>query len=850
MHLTLPLIAAMLAQQPAPQATSAPPPTPPAVPSVAAARAEQAPVIDGRDDDAVWRTAAPVPAFRQWQPVEDAAPRLPTEAKLAYDAANLYVFFRAHDPHPDSIIRVLARRDTWTAADKVGIIVDSYHDRRTGYEFFVNPAGVKLDAAMFNDGNEDGAWDAVWDVATLVDSAGWTAEFRIPLSQLRYGTQREHTFGVLLLRDIYRYNERTSWPVLRQSRAGAVSQAGDLTGLVDLEAPRRLEAAPYVVTSDATRAWDFSRTQHLELGADVKFRVASNLTLDATVNPDFGQVEADPSVFNLTTVESFFGERRPFFVAGSGLFQFTVNCTAVNDCGTGEGLFYSRRIGRTPQLAGLYRATPDGPARILGAGKLTGRLPGGLTIGVLEAVTSRAHARGDTTLEPAANYGAVRVRQDLRGGETTLGGMVTAVNRGLDAFSAPYLHRSAYAGALELRHRLAGRRYELSGSYTMSRVGGDAAAIALTQQSPVHYYQRPDGPLALDTTRMSLAGSSLELRFGKVGGRHLMFQTDYQRRSAGFDVNDLGYLQRADQQSWSTWAGFFDRNVRRYYQRFQWNGNWWQYWTAGGLPQERAFNTNMHITLRNSWGLHYGGTLGQLGATYDDRATRGGPAVRNSSYVGPWAGVNGDDRKRLTPYLWFNWFFGDEGHSRSWSISPEVNLRLGTAFNAGVSLSYRRNINDSQWLDNVTDSAGAPHYLFALLHQRTMSVTTRLNYTITPTLSLQVYAAPFMTKGGFSAVRELSATPRAASYDDRFAPYGDTAITNNPGGFNFKALQSNVVFRWEYRPGSALFVVWSQGRQAGVDAEGTNDWWEDFRDLTALHGRNTFLVKLSYWINR
>ena len=224
--------------------------------------------------------------------------------------------------------------------------------------------------------------------------------------------------------------------------------------------------------------------------------------------------------------------------------------------------------------------------------------------------------------------------------------------------------------------------------------------------------------------------------------------------------------------------------------------------------------------------------------------------MRSSRYVAPWAGVNGDDRKRLTPYLWFNWFKGDEGHSRSWSISPEVSLRLGTAFTAGLSLSYRKTINDSQWLDNVTDSVGTPHYLFALLRQRTTSVTTRFNYTITPTMSLQVYAAPFMTKGSFSEVRELSATPRAAAYDDRFALYGDTAVTNNPGGFNFKALQSNVVFRWEYRPGSALFLVWSQGRQAGVGAEGTNDWWEDFRDLTALHARNTFLVKLSYWINR
>src|SRR6266853_6257125 len=356
-----------------------PPPPPPPAPApasrVIATRAAQPPVIDGRDDDAVWREAQPITGFQEWRPSEGGPPTLPTEAKIAYDAANMYVFVRAFDPHPDSIITVRARRDYFTPSDMVWLFLDSYHDRRTGFEFGVNPSGVKLDAQIYNDGNEDFAWDAVWDVATRRDSLGWTAEFRIPLSQLRYGRQRQHTFGLIIDRDLYRYAQRVSWPLLRQSKAGFVSQFGEVPGFDDLEAPRRLEAAPYMVTKNVSEftAAGIGRSQDVTIGGDLKYRVASNLTLDATINPDFGQVEADPAVLNLTAFETFFREQRPFFVQGAGIFRYDVNCTAVNDCNTGEGLVYSRRIGRAPELAGTYNDTTS-PAftRIMGAAKLTG----------------------------------------------------------------------------------------------------------------------------------------------------------------------------------------------------------------------------------------------------------------------------------------------------------------------------------------------------------------------------------------------------------------------------------------------------------------------------------------------
>ncbi|HEX4573804.1 MAG TPA: DUF5916 domain-containing protein, partial [Gemmatimonadales bacterium] len=538
------------------QATTAPPaawgPAPPATATTASAvRAVRPPVIDGRDDDAVWRTAPAITQFQEFQPHEGGPPRFRTEVKVAYDDHNLYVFIRAFDPHPDSILKLLARRDVRAPTDQLKIIIDSYHDRRSGYEFAVNPAGVKRDYAIYNDSQEDDAWDAVWDVAARVDSLGWTAEFRIPLSQLRYVPRGANTFGFGIWRDIQRYNARDSWPLFRQSQQGISSQLGELTGLVGLPSPRRPEVAPYVLTKNVSVpvAGSFDRSQKLTAGADVKYGLTSNLTLDATVNPDFGQVEADPAVLNLTAFETFFQERRPFFVQGAGIFRFDVDCSQVN-C-NGERLFYSRRIGRSPQLLSVYRdASSPTATTIAGAAKLTGHLPGGQTLGMFDAVTERAAGPLDRTLEPATNYAVVRAQQDLRHSESGVGMMLTAVNRSLDQWTDGTLRHSAYVGAFDFRHRFLSSHYQVFGSVDLSRVAGTPTAIAATQRDPVHYYQRPDGGLPYDSTRTTLAGDAEELLFGKVGGGITRFETSYLRRSPGFEVNDLGFLLRGDQQSW------------------------------------------------------------------------------------------------------------------------------------------------------------------------------------------------------------------------------------------------------------------------------------------------------------
>ena len=803
-----------------------------------AVRAASPVVIDGRDDDAVWRLAPAITQFREFQPKEDGDPRYATEAKVAYDDRNLYVFIRAFDPHPDSILKLLARRDVRAATDQLKIMIDSYHDRRNGFEFAVNPAGVKRDYAIYNDNQEDDAWDAVWDVATLVDSLGWTAEFRIPLSQLRYVPRGTNTFGFGIWRDIQRYTERESWPLYRNSQSGISSQLGELSGLVGLPSPRRPEIAPYMLTRNVSvpAASAFDRSQKVTGGADLKYGITSSLTLDATVNPDFGQVEADPSVLNLTAFETFFQERRPFFVQGAGIFRFDVNCSQVN-C-NGEGLFYSRRIGRAPQLDYGEPGSPTATT-IYGAAKLTGRLPGGQTVGVLDAVTQRAASPLGETMEPTTNYAVVRTQQDFRNGESGVGMMFTAVNRNLDQWSRDFLRRSAYVGALDFRHRFLHTHYEIKGSLDLSRVAGSDSAIALTQRDAVHFYQRPGAGVSYDPTRTSLSGNAEELLFGKVGGGSTRFETSYLRRSQGFEANDLGFLLQADQQSWNTWFGLQALHPSSIYQQAFWNFNWWQYWTAAGTPVERAANTNGHVMLKNRWWIHGGVTAGQLGTTFCDRnCSRGGPAVRVDPYIAPWLEVDGDGRPAFVPYIWFNYWRGDGGRSERFNGNVQLTYRIASQVNTSLTLRATHNVNAVQ---PRVDSTGR-HY-FAYLNQKEVSLTGRVDYTLSTVLTLQLYAQPFVSKGSFSSPDTL-ADRNAAAFEDRYKPY---AIS--PGGFNFKAFNSTTVLRWEYRPGSTLFVVWTQGRGDFAPAMGPRSLTGDFQDLFGLHPNNTFLVKASYWLN-
>jgi hypothetical protein len=813
--------------------------------SARAVRASKAPVIDGRDDDEIWRLAQPISAFRVYDPVEDGEPPMRTEVRISYDERYLYAFARMYDPHPDSIRAYLSRRDVRTPSDQVKLLIDSYHDRRTGYEFAVNPAGVKRDYSIANDSDEDDSWDGIWDVATRIDADGWTAEFRIPLSQMRFAPSESQTFGLAIARDIARSNVRVAWPVYRRSKAGIASQFGELTGFEGLGKSRRLEVAPYTVAKDVSVArpnGSFRRGDQMTAGADLKYGLTSNLTVDATINPDFGQVEADPSVLNLTSFEQFYAERRPFFLEGAGILRYDLEC---ND-GRCSGLFYSRRIGRSPQLAGLYGdASTKQNTNILAAAKITGRLANGLSIGVLDAATERVTGPGNQTVEPQTNYFVSRLNQDFRNGLSAVGLMVTGTNRQLDAWSRDYLRRAGYSYGLDARHRFGpGNNYQISGNLAGSTVQGSAKAIFATQLDPVHNYQRPDDDLLVDSTRTSLSGYTTDLSISKVGGGIVRFNTGYKRTSEGFEVNDAGFQQRADQQSLHGWMQLQYNTPSSWYRSARVNFNGWTQWNMAGIAQERGGNINAHVQTLGQWWLHAGFNLMNLGDVVDDRGARGGPAMLQLPAQALWFGVETDQRWRVSPGVFVNARFKDASGSWNYSIDQYNTIRVSDRLELNVGASYFRQLKDAQWNGNVT-VAGVNRATFARLDQTLLSATARMDFTATPTLSLQLYASPFITSGRYADWRLLTA-PRAADYAQRFTPY---VAGGDPGGFNFKQFRSNTVIRWEYRRGSTLFLVWAQGRtQDGVD-QGTFNWSRDGGNLFRSMPDNTFLIKTSYWLN-
>lgn len=825
--------------------------------SARAVRARRAPRLDGREDvdDEVWRSAPAIDQFQVFDPTEGGAPRFRTVAKVAYDNRNLYVLVRAYDPHPDSIGRRLVRRDTPSSTDQITIFIDSYHDRRTAYEFGVNPSGVKTDAYVYNDGVEDLSWDAVWDVATRIDSAGWVAEFKIPLSQMRFPAAATHTFGFAVSRNVARYNERYSWPLYRMSIRGLASQFGTLDGITGLGDPGRLELSPYILAKNVAGPPNggFRRQQFATAGGGIKYGISSNLTLDAALNPDFGQVEADPSVLNLTAYETYFPERRPFFLEGAGIYRFDFrDCTQGGPNQPCEGVFYSRRIGRAPQLASISNYSDSSSATvtpIIGAAKITGRTASGLSIGVLSAMTERIAGLHGTTLEPLAGYGVVRLQQDLRDGLSGVGLMFTGVQRQLDATSTPYLRRGAYTASSDFRHRFLHENYEVSGYASVSDVMGSRQAMDSTQQDSRHYYQRPGVGLGVDTTRTSLGGNAEELRVAKIGGGVWRWSTDYQRWSAGYEVNDVGFLSQSDVQRWTNNLALRVLEPALFYRRLYGDLFAEGDWTTSGLTTNRALELDLGADFRGAGFGFIGTREDNIGGSFcSGGCTRGGANLRGSPRTSVFSYVEGDRRSHLFPTLFWQVIVGDGGRSHLFEVHPTIELRALNRATLSVGPHLVFNTDNTQYYNDYSnDTLSIP--AFGHLVQRVASVTARASFTATPNLSFEVYAEPYATNGRFTDLRAL-ADPGAHTYDQRFQPLvNHPTETVRPGGFNDRRLHTTSVVRWEYRPGSTLFVVWSQGRAYTDALTGDFSMGHDTRALFGAHPQDTFLVKLSYWIN-
>lgn len=800
-----------------------------------AVRAERAPQLDGRADDTVWRIAPYMRGFRQFEPGEDLPATFDTEAQAAYDDRYLYVLVRAFDPHPDSINTLLSRRDVKTASDQLKIIIDAYKDRRSGVEMAVNPAGVKRDYSIYGDIIEDPTWDGVWDVATRIDSVGWVAEFRVPFSQLRFTARNVQEFGFGVWRDVARLNERSAWPIYRQSRRTLMSQLGTLGGIEGIGTPRRLELMPYSVTRSVPAPLSAKPGQHGELagGLDLKAGLGSHITVDATVNPDFGQVEADPAVLNLSAFEIRFDERRPFFQEGAGLYRCGGPC---------EGIFYTRRIGRTPQM----RRTSADPlfTNITAAAKVTGRFDNGVAFGIVNANTEHVRGADGLTVEPQTNYLVLRALREMRGGRSQAGVQFTDVRRELDPATEPFLRRAASTFLVQGFHRFARDRWEWFGYSGLNTVRGSRNAIALTQRNSVHFFQRPDHEARFDSTRTSLGGNVTSMGLRQIGGR-VRYDGVIRYASAGVEMNDLGFVNLVNDVMVRNQIDHrIIRPNRIFRQAFSF-ASAESHWTTGGLLSGQAATLHSSASLLNNWGGALTATFTDVGSPFCVSCARGGPALRQSAKSGLRLDVLGDPRPAVVPRA--AWRVGTSDEGRSWYRGADMGaeLRVASRFSTSLTLGYDEVTNDQQWIGNYgAFLSDTTHFTFARLHQHILTVTTRANFTVTPTLSFQLYAQPFVTTGEYSQWREVAA-PRAADYDARFRAFR----TGAPPGFNVKQFNSNAVMRWEYRPASTLFLVWQQGRAQELGGRGTFVPGRDVRDLFGARPLNTLLLKLSYWFN-
>ena len=819
-----------------------------------------APSIDGRLDEPVWSLAPSGTDFIQMKPNPGAVATQKTEVRFAYDDDAIYVGVRLFDTQPDSVVGQLSRRDQEVYSDWVFICLDSYYDRRTGFVFGLNPKGVKIDLLLFDDTNDDESWDAIWDAAARQDSAGWTAEFRIPLSQLRYSSNKLNAEGIVwgmnVLRKVARSDEEAFWSPVRRDRNELVSAFGDLHGLSGLKSPRRMELVPYsmsrLVHAPGNQADPFFEKNDgaFGVGADLKFGITSDLTVTATINPDFGQVEADPSVVNLTAYETFFPEKRPFFVEGFDIFRAGIG---VGDGDSGnESLFYSRRIGRSPQ-GGMpdnaeFASSPEA-ATILGAAKLSGKTKSGWSIGALSAMTSRETARyyddvgnrGDVVVEPFTHYGVGRIIKDFSNGNSAVGGVFTSVNRDLPD-ELTFLRENAFAGGITGRHRWQNGNYKISAFLMGSHVTGDTAAINRTQLSSARYFQRPDNEHTdYDPTRTSLSGYAGGLEFWKSGGGHWRYAVALNARSPGFEVNDLGYMQNADQLLQVAYVGYDQYKPTKHFRRWNVNVNQWTGWNFGGDNNSNAGNINGSVEFHNAWDMWWGVNRDQ--ARISEGSLRGGPLLRVPGGTGFNIGFDSDERKAFNYWLSFNYWAEDETDGHSFGVYPGTRFRLGSRAELRVSPNISIDQRSAQYIDRLESSTGET-YVFGELRQVTTSLTTRLSYTFTPTLSLQLYAEPFISAGNYESFMQVS-DPRAKRFSDRFGAYNGDEI-DNPD-FNYRALRSNAVVRWEYRPGSALFLVWSQGREA-FSTYGDYQFRRDADRLFGAKGTNVLLIKGTYWL--
>lgn len=839
-----------------------------------------APTINGVLEDEAWSLVEWAGDYIEWQPDENTPPSHQTKFKILYDSKNLYIGVRCYDDEPDKIVKRLSRRDGFDG-DWVEFNIDSYFDKRTAFSFTITAAGVKGDEFISNNGNNwDSSWNPIWYAKSHVDDEGWTAELRIPLSQLKFGSAEEQVWGFQSTRRFFRDEERSLWQRKPVDQPGWVSEFGELHGLKNIEPQKQLEIQPYTVTNTETYEAEENNPfrdgseNNLTVGLDAKIGITNDLTLDLTVNPDFGQVDADPSAIALDGFQIFFQERRPFFVENKNIFDFSVSQSQAGNTFGSDNIFYSRRIGRSPQG---YPNTSDGEfvnqpdnTPIIGAAKFSGKTKDGWAIGVLESVTAQRTAtilngNGDTRkemVEPLTNYFVGRLQKDFNERNSYIGGIFTATNRENLPEQLNFLHDAAYTGGLDFKHQWANRDWYVGGNITLSHVRGSEEAITNTQESITHLFGRVGADhVAVDSTRTSLTGTGGNVQIGKIGNGHWRFESGATWRSPELELNDIGFQRQSDDVRHYTWIGYQTLKPDSTFRRVGINYNHWSAWDFQGNHNYMQFNTNSWQNWKGNWNTNIGFNYAPI--QYSNFALRGGPRLRQSPWMSFWNSINTDNRKKMRFSFFHNGRKALDNSIKTYYMEGGFVYQPINALRVSVFPSLQINNDQLQFINNFDDVNGSPRYLNGEIDQRTLSMSVRLNYTINPNLTIQYWGQPFISRGRYSNFKHIT-DPVAKTFEDRFVQYtpeqtsladGSYAIDGDLDGvtdfsfddpdFSFVQFRSNLVIRWEYIPGSEIFLVWSQDVSRSGDP--TNGLLSSLGDnIFGQKPQNIFLLKATY----
>lgn len=834
------------------------------------------PVIDGRLDDECWKHGNWAGDYHQFIPNEGAKATYPTVHNIQYDDKYLYIAFRAYDPEPDKIHRYAGVRDE-IVGDMVGVNFDSYRDYRTGFEFTITAWGQKVDLVLFNPINWDFNWNAVWKGKVGMEDSAWVAEIEVPFSQLRYSNQHEQVWGMHTWRWIDRLQEESNWEQQSKTGPGMLYNYGELRGISGLKKSRRLELQPFVLgdlkTMKAEPGSPYSsngRKWSGNAGLDAKIGVSSNFTVDLTVNPDFGQVESDPSVMNLTAFETFYEEKRPFFLEGLTIFDYQFD---------GQSLFYSRRIGHSPSLSlnpgdGFFAKNPD-MTTILSAAKFSGTTSSGLSIGLIQSVTANEYARvtdpeGNETkykVEPLTNYLVARVQKGYNAGNTIVGGMLTSVNRFLNDGELDFLPSDAYTGGLDLLHHWKNKEFFINAKMIGSYVRGSEEAITALQESSARYFQRPGADYVdYDITRTSLSGLGGKIQIGKGAGGYWKYSTSLAWLTPGLELNDLGYLRTADEIENSNEVTYLITKPVSILRTFDVTLEQRNSWNFGGTYLGSDAELDMSAEFKNQWKL--GLDLAYHSKDTDTRLLRGGYDFLMPANFEIGARLRTDASKKYIGTLNFDYEKAGNNSAESFSVRPGLSVRPFSMLKISLQASYEKNRDELQYVaTRHLDPFFGTRYILGTIDQQTLGLTFRVDLNLTPEFSIQYYGNPFVSKGTYTDLKRVI-NPQAREYGDRFETYRNALLINgvyvlsdmdnggslpaiytvNNPDFDFYQFRSNLVAKWEYRLGSFIYLVWSSERTGSTGDSGTS-MGDSFKQLFDLFPNNIFLIKLNYWFS-